>query len=160
MPTSLAIPVILFEVLAFIFPPLIINLLITDCPICPSQCHSSECPKTHGVIFSLKAYFQKWEGKNEIIISDDGLALTAPSWCSVQGSMYYDAHGDPDLYTGPSGAAELSVGEIGLLVHTQSWLVPPKYGTAVGTNWVLSWNQLQTHPFFKPSPWNSRAWKS
>ena len=61
--------------------------------------------------------------------------------------MYYDAHGDPDLYTGPRGASELSVGELGLLGHTQSWLVSPKYGTAVSTNRVLSWIQLQTHLF-------------
>ena len=48
--------------------------------------------------------------------------------------MYYDAHGDPDLYTGPRGAAELNVGELDLLGHTQSWLVSPKHGTAVSTN--------------------------
>lgn len=34
----------------------------------------------------------------------------------------------------PGGAAELSVGELGLLGHTQSWLVSPKHGTAVSTN--------------------------
>lgn len=103
--------------------------------MCPFHITHLKCLKTHGVIFSLKAYFQnRREGGSEIRTSDDGLAQTAPSGCSVQGSMYYDAHGDPDLYTGPSSAAELSVGEVGLLVHTQSWLVSPKRGTAVGTN--------------------------
>lgn len=87
-----------------------------------SQAANLKCPKSHGVILSLKelGLFSKArrELKNGIGINDEWSCFHRFHPGAMCAAVRYNALGNPQLCRGPCSAPKMGVTEAGLLVHT------------------------------------------